>query len=679
MTKSLVRVRSSLVRLAVTAVVASGVVSIWAPTAEAGSATTAFAVKSDVDDQLYRVNLQTGTSTAVGATGFADLEGLALSPSGALFAVDDATDVLVTINTTTGAATLVGPLGVAVTDMGLAFDCAGNLFMSTDAPSPEKLYRLNPATGAATEVGNQGQDVTGLTARGATLFGLGGDGTNNLVTLNPTTGAATVVGPLTAPTLAVSDGGLDFDDSGVLWGLEDAGKTFTINTTTGVATLVSDVGAGFEGLAVSVPGGCASVADLAANVAEGATATFTVSMTPTFGPITVTYATTNGTATAGSDYTAANGTLTFATGETSKSVQVPVTADCATEANETFTLNLSAPTGGGFITKAAGTATISPANCVAMADGAVPEGNSGVNNATFPVSLSGAQATPVTVQYATANGTATAGTDYTAANGTLTFAANETSKTITIPILGDTQVEASETILVNFTNPTGALVVDNQAVVTITDDDAASGYWEVASDGGIFAFGVPFYGSTGSIRLNRPVVGMAPTPSGNGYWLVASDGGIFAFGDAVFHGSTGAITLNQPIVGMTATPSGKGYWLVASDGGIFAFGDAVFRGSTGAIRLNQPIRGMASTPTGNGYWLVATDGGIFAFGDAVFRGSTGAIRLNQPIVGMAATKTGNGYWLSASDGGIFAFGDAVFRGSTGAIRLNQPMVGMAAR
>ena len=56
-----------------------------------------------------------------------------------------------------------------------------------------------------------------------------------------------------------------------------------------------------------------------------------------------------------------------------------------------------------------------------------------------------------------------------------------------------------------------------------------------------------------------------------GYWLVASDGGIFSFGDARFYGSTGGIKLNQPIVGMAATPSGRGYWLVASDGGMFAF------------------------------------------------------------------------------------------------------------
>ncbi|MDA8196928.1 MAG: hypothetical protein M0019_06970, partial [Actinomycetota bacterium] len=71
----------------------------------------------------------------------------------------------------------------------------------------------------------------------------------------------------------------------------------------------------------------------------------------------------------------------------------------------------------------------------------------------------------------------------------------------------------------------------------------------------------------------------------NGYDLVASDGGIFTYGDANFYGSTGAINLNKPIVGMASTPDGKGYWLVASDGGIFTYGDANFYGSTGAINL----------------------------------------------------------------------------------------------
>jgi hypothetical protein len=161
----------------------------------------------------------------------------------------------------------------------------------------------------------------------------------------------------------------------------------------------------------------------------------------------------------------------------------------------------------------------------------------------------------------------------------------------------------------------------------------ASGYWLVASDGGIFSFGdAHFFGSTGSIHLNKPIVAAMASPSGGGYWLVASDGGIFAFGDARFFGSTGSINLNKPIVAAMASPSGGGYWLVASDGGIFAFGDARFFGSTGSIHLNQQIVAAIATPGGAGYWLVARDGGIFGFGDGTFFGSTGSVHLNQPIV-----------------------------------------------
>ncbi len=189
------------------------------------------------------------------------------------------------------------------------------------------------------------------------------------------------------------------------------------------------------------------------------------------------------------------------------------------------------------------------------------------------------------------------------------------------------------------------------------------GYYFVAGDGGIFAYGgAPFFGSMGGHPLNQPIVGMTATPTGGGYYCVAADGGIFAFGDARFFGSMGGQPLNRPMVGMAATPTGGGYWTVASDGGIFAFGDAQFHGSMGGQALNQPIVGMTATPSGLGYYCVAADGGIFAFGDAQFYGSTGNLTLARPIVGMAAVPDGPGYWLVAEDGGIFAF-DAPFFGS----------------
>ncbi|HET7489859.1 MAG TPA: superoxide dismutase family protein [Acidimicrobiales bacterium] len=164
------------------------------------------------------------------------------------------------------------------------------------------------------------------------------------------------------------------------------------------------------------------------------------------------------------------------------------------------------------------------------------------------------------------------------------------------------------------------------------------------------------------------------TATGDGYWLAASDGGIFNYGKAGFFGSTGGMTLNKPVVGIAATPSAQGYWLVASDGGIFTEGDAAFLGSTGGSKLNSPIVAMAATSSGQGYWLVAADGGVFAYGDAGFYGSTGDIKLNSPITSIVATADDGGYWLVATDGGVFAFGDAVFQGSTGGMKLNKPVV-----
>jgi len=204
------------------------------------------------------------------------------------------------------------------------------------------------------------------------------------------------------------------------------------------------------------------------------------------------------------------------------------------------------------------------------------------------------------------------------------------------------------------------------------------GYWLVASDGGVFAYGnAVFYGSTGGQHLNAPIVGFATTPDGKGYWLVGADGGVFSYGDATFYGSTGGQHLNAPIVGISATPDGKGYRLLAADGGVFSYGDAVFYGSTGGQHLNAPIVGISTTPDGKGYWLVAADGGVFSYGDATFYGSTGGEHLNAPIVGIATTPDGKGYRLVAADGGVFTYGDAVFYGSTGGEHLNAPIVSIA--
>ncbi len=203
-----------------------------------------------------------------------------------------------------------------------------------------------------------------------------------------------------------------------------------------------------------------------------------------------------------------------------------------------------------------------------------------------------------------------------------------------------------------------------------------TGYWQVASDGGVFSFGPQFYGSTGDMPLNAPVVGLASTPNGSGYWEVASDGGIFTFGNARFYGSMGGTHLNRSVVGMARTSTGDGYWLVAADGGVFNFGDAGFYGSMGGQHLSAPIVAIVGTPSGQGYWEVGADGAVYGFGNGRDLGSMAGAPLRSPIVGIAATPSGNGYWLVASDGGVFNFGDAGFYGSMGGQHLNKPVVGI---
>ncbi|MDP3938639.1 MAG: hypothetical protein Q8R92_10950 [Deltaproteobacteria bacterium] len=217
----------------------------------------AYSVSSEGDDKLYRLDLSTGQENLVGPVGFADVEGLTFHPlTGVLHGVDAATGTLLNIDRLTGAGTAVGAgagnLGVTVAGLGLAFDQMGNLWMS--AGSSQTLYAVDPLSGAASAVGPMGQSVTGLAAFGTTLYGLGGDGANNLVMINTSTGAAAPVGALVNLT-TMSGGGIAFAPDDTLWTVTDPpGETGTIDKATGVATLVEKVPSGrFESLAFAQP------------------------------------------------------------------------------------------------------------------------------------------------------------------------------------------------------------------------------------------------------------------------------------------------------------------------------------------------------------------------------------------------------------------------------------------
>lgn len=213
-------------------------------------------------------------------------------------------------------------------------------------------------------------------------------------------------------------------------------------------------------------------------VAENAdTATFTVTRTGgSPGPVTVNYATSGGTATAGADYTAVSGTLDFAAHQSSKTFTVPLRDDPNFEGDETVTLALSAPTGGAVL-GGQSTAVLSISDRSRIAFSApsyiTTETGSGV---TVFVRRTGDTDGACTVEFATADGTATAGIDYTPVVQVLTFAAQDANpKTITVPVRDDASFEGNETFHLTLSNVSsgGTLGVPFTAVVTILEDEAA--------------------------------------------------------------------------------------------------------------------------------------------------------------------------------------------------------------
>ncbi|MBB5209602.1 DUF6923 family protein [Chiayiivirga flava] len=241
-------------------------------------------------DSLYRIDLGTGQATLVGPLGYIDVEGLAISPGGQLFAVADAgavppandqTDFLLRIDPATGTATAVGQMTALAgagtgtfgeLDYGLAFTCSGQLWLSSDTTG--QLWEVDPDTAQTRPVGTIGAAISGLAGRGDALYGLSIDGNETLYRISTATAQATAIGPIGLPD-RVFDAGLDFDGAGRLWATIDY-----LTPPTGIPPLRNDIarldpmtgavlelrivnGAGtdidtvqMEGLAVAAPGGC---------------------------------------------------------------------------------------------------------------------------------------------------------------------------------------------------------------------------------------------------------------------------------------------------------------------------------------------------------------------------------------------------------------------------------------
>ncbi len=191
--------------------------------------------------------------------------------------------------------------------------------------------------------------------------------------------------------------------------------------------------------------------------------------------VSVDYSTVGFTATSGVDFTPVSGTLNFAAGETVRNIDVSIIGDTRDEFTDDFGIALSNAVNATVIV-----APIifilddDPLASISITDIMVNEGNSGTAGAVFNVTLSAASGKPVTVQFNTANGTATSGSDYSATSGLISFTPGQTSKTITVQVTGDTTSEPNETFLVNLFSPAFSTLNKAQGIATILDDEGQS-------------------------------------------------------------------------------------------------------------------------------------------------------------------------------------------------------------
>ncbi len=244
-------------------------------------------------------------------------------------------------------------------------------------------------------------------------------------------------------------------------------------TTAGAHTVTGTNGSATGTASLTVSASQPSVAINDVSVTEGnagsVSATFTVTLSGASSQtVTVQYATADGTAVAGTDYSVASGSLTFSPGQTSKTFVVLVTGDTLNEGPETYFVNLSSPVNA-TLARAQGTGAITdndPVPSLRINDVSVIEGDSGTTNAVFTVVLSAASGRNVSVSYATANKGAMAGVDYIAQTGTLLFAPGTTAQTISVPVVGDTLPETGEALNLNLSGAVNATIADNQGRCT---------------------------------------------------------------------------------------------------------------------------------------------------------------------------------------------------------------------
>ncbi|MBI2931151.1 MAG: Ig-like domain-containing protein, partial [Planctomycetes bacterium] len=362
---------------------------------------------------------------------------------------------------------------------------------------------LSAPTGGAT-IGTTGtatvtiidDDAPGTLQFSAATYSVNEGGGSVTITATRTGGSGGVVTVDYATSDGTATAGADYTTaSGTLtWVAGDAAaKTFSVPITNDASAEGSET----VNLTVSNPGGGAGLGaqstavltivdnpgtlqfDSASYAFTENWGTVTVTVTRTGGnggAVSVNYATSNGTATAGSDYTAASGTLSWADGDvTSQTFNVPLTDDGAVESDETVNMTLSSPTGGAALGAWSDIDLIIVEDDVSLQfSSATYSGAEDGGAVTITVTRLGNSFGAVDVNYATSDGTALAGSDYTATSGTLSWASGDSApKTFNVPILDDGSVESNETVNLALSGPTGGAVLGspNTAVLTIVEND----------------------------------------------------------------------------------------------------------------------------------------------------------------------------------------------------------------
>ena len=368
--------------------------------------------------------------------------------------------------------------------------------------------------------------------------------------------------------------------------------------------------------------------------------TFTVSLSAPAGPGGVTFdiATANGTATAGVDYIGQSLTgQTIPAGSSTYTFTVLVNGDTLNEPSETFFVNVTNVTNA-IVVDGQGVGTIvndDPLPSLSINDVTVVEGNAGTVNANFTVTLSAPSGQTVSVNYATADGTATAPADYTSLSGALIFSPGQTAQAISVFVNGDVVPEANETFFVNLSGATNATIADNQGVGTISNDDvpvtvspgalpngavAAAYSQTITASGGVapYSFAVSAGALPAGLTLS-PGGLLSGTPTAGGtfsFTVTATDNSPFP---GPFAGSQAyLLTIASPTVVLPATTLAGGTLgaaysdaIAPASGGTAPYTYAVTAGALpGGLTLNAATGAITGTPSALGtfnFSITATD------------------------------------------------------------------------